>query len=145
MPQPPTIPLVTLPASAAAPATLMYLGAWYWRHAILASPGGNPWPLPLYRGQLSGSFRSICYNPGRRLPCSALLRAPLPLRLQARKPRPWLLLRVCHPRRRLAFCALPNVSLPGSWPPPRCDRPSGGVRSVFAPWVRPLLPLVARR
>eukprot|EP00972_Heterocapsa_arctica_P037939 5584398-Heterocapsa_arctica.AAC.1 len=42
MPHPATIPLVTHPASAAAPATLMYLGAWYCRQAILAKPGGNP-------------------------------------------------------------------------------------------------------
>eukprot|EP00972_Heterocapsa_arctica_P072560 10713700-Heterocapsa_arctica.AAC.1 len=40
MPHPATIPLVTL--SAAAPATLMNLGAWYCRQAILASPGGKP-------------------------------------------------------------------------------------------------------
>eukprot|EP00972_Heterocapsa_arctica_P051472 7571237-Heterocapsa_arctica.AAC.1 len=42
MPHLATIPLVTLPASAAAPATLMYLAAWYCRHAIPANPGGKP-------------------------------------------------------------------------------------------------------
>eukprot|EP00972_Heterocapsa_arctica_P102551 15113093-Heterocapsa_arctica.AAC.1 len=42
IPHPATMPLVTVPPSAAAPATLMNLGAAYWRQAILASPGGNP-------------------------------------------------------------------------------------------------------
>eukprot|EP00972_Heterocapsa_arctica_P014703 2165181-Heterocapsa_arctica.AAC.1 len=42
IPHPATMPLVTVPPSAAAPATLTNLGAAYCRQPILASPGGKP-------------------------------------------------------------------------------------------------------